>query len=159
MEIEFEHFLFFFRSVDLFLIRYFVLNSIFLYTMTVSYTGICAGIEWIGLSFTIRPSLAVQIGLILIVTFLLLYSLFDRFVYREEFRSIWTPYLFFGYIFLCPPLRSVAFLESDPFNDLLFWLIFIISIWMIVTRLISQCRTRKKKTRINSNIEQISAGT
>ena len=162
-----------FRSLELIIIRYFILNSLFLYTTAMIYSTMCACIECLGLHWdpNVNQSTSMHqyttIGLAVTLVALLVYFLFDRCVYEKEFRSIWTPYLFVGYIFICPPLRQLSLLETngvtDPTNYYLLWIIFGVCLLMVIVRLGRQlsmrCGKMRKKIRISSHIEQITSGT
>ncbi|CAF1168589.1 unnamed protein product [Adineta steineri] len=156
-------------SFDLIILRYFVLNSLFLYTTSVAYSTTCAIIEYIGIHLdpnTVSPtftSICTTIGLTIMLFLLFIYYLLDQFVYKDEFRSIWTPYLFIGYIFIYPPLRQLSLLDTDVnsnnLNYYLFWIFCTITILMICIRLYQQisvkCKRSKKKIRISSHIDQV----
>jgi hypothetical protein len=133
----------------------------------------CATVEYIGIhldpNLTLPRSTGIctTIGLLIIFIFLLIYFLLDRLIYENEFSSIWTPYLFIAYVFICPPLRQLSLLESDVvsnnFNYYLFWALFSFTLLIIIIRLYRQisiiCRQRKKKIRMSSNIERVTSGT
>jgi len=154
------------------IIHYFVLNSLFFYTTSIAYSTMCAIVESIGIYLdpnAILPKsihICTTIGLLIIFILLFIYFLFDRFIYENEFWSIWTPYLFIAYTFICPPLRQLSFLESDivsnNFNYYLLWTVFCFTTMIICIRLYRQisitCRQTKKKIRISSHIEQITSG-
>ncbi|CAF0937992.1 unnamed protein product [Adineta ricciae] len=158
-------------TIDSIILRYFVLNSLFLYTTSVAYSTICAIVEYIGIYLdpnavsSTSISFCTTIGLIVMFFLLLIYFLLDLFVYEQEFRSIWTPYLFTGYVFICPPLRETILFEpetiSNNVNYYLFWLVFSSAMLMVLIRLYRQislkCGKSKKRIRISSNIEQISS--
>ena len=134
-----------FKPVDLIILRYFVLNSLFLYTTTIAYSSMCATVEYLGIYLdpdAIHPktiSTCTTIGLMMIFFLLLIYFLFDQLVYEREFSSIWTPYLFIAYAFICPPLRSLSFLETENhFNSFLFWVLFCFTLSIMVTRFFRQ---------------------
>ena len=162
-----------FRSLELLIIRYFILNSLFLYTTAMIYSTMCACLECLGLHWdgNVTQSTSMHryttIGLAVTLVCLLIYFLFDRCVYEKEFRSIWTPYLFVAYTFICPPLRQLSLPETngvtDPTNQYLFWIIFVASLLMMIIRFCRQlamkCGQRGKKIRISSHIEQITSGT
>jgi succinate-acetate transporter protein len=132
----------------------------------------CACLESFGLY--VDPNAAIEvttqhctsIGLVTIFIGLVIYSIFDRFVYEHEYRSIWTPYLFIVYAFICPPWRALPLIETDVFyyrtNYYLLWTIFTVVLFMFCIRIYRQlrvrCVERKKKTRISSQIEQITTG-
>jgi hypothetical protein len=161
----------FLRSADLIILRYFVLNSLFLYTTSIAYSSTCAIVEYLGIYLdpnATEPTstrFCTTIGLLIMFFLLLIYFLLDRFVYEHEFRSIWTPYLFVAYVFICPPLRQVALLETDAtsnrFNSALLWMLFGSAVLMmclrLYRRLMVKCKASKKKTRISSQIEEITS--
>ena len=161
-----------FKSLDLYILRYFVLNSLFLYATLIAYSTMCATVEYIGIRLdpnVVLPkttNVCTTIGLLIMFLLLLAYFLLDRLVYEEEFWSVWTPYLFIAYVFICPPLRQVAFLEnetvSNQFNHYLLWVLFGFTLLIICMRLYRQisfgCRRRKQKIRISSHIEQVTSG-
>lgn len=132
----------------------------------------CAIVEYIGIyldpnaTLPSSTSICTTIGLLIIFFLLLIYFLLDRCVYENEFWSIWTPYLFIAYVFICPPLRQLSLLENDAvsndFNYYLFWVLFSFTILLIVMRVYRQismaCSQRKKKIRISSHIEQVTSG-
>jgi hypothetical protein len=140
------------------------LNSLFLYTISIVYLTMCATVECIGIYLdpnAVLPrstTICTTIGLSIILFLLLVYFLLDRFIYENEFRSIWTPYLFITYVFICPPLRQLSFLESDlvsnNFNYYLFWVLFSLSVLIICMRLYRQMA---KQIRISSHIEQVTS--
>ncbi|UJR09786.1 hypothetical protein I4U23_014013 [Adineta vaga] len=158
-------------TIDSIILRYFVLNSLFLYTTSIVYSTICAIVEYIGIYLdphvilSTTTSFCTTIGLIMIFFLLVIYFILDRFVYEHEFRTIWTPYVFITYLFLCPPLRQSALFETDSIsNDVnyyLFWMIFSSAVLMIFIRLYRQISSNygqsKKKIRISSHIEQITS--
>ncbi|CAF2385991.1 unnamed protein product [Rotaria sp. Silwood2] len=158
------------KSIDLLIIRYFVLNCLFLYTTTICYLTICASIEYFIFylnSYFQLSTLPTTIGLSSVFIFLLIYFLLDRFVYENEFYSIWTPYLFIAIVFICPPLRgflsSEIYLITDGLNFYLLWAIFSTAIIMILIRLYRQIFIKydemKRKQRIHSFIEQVNFET
>jgi hypothetical protein len=122
----------------------------------------CAIVEYIGIYLDLNAALSTStsicttIGLLMIYFFLFVYFLVDQFVYNNEFWSIWTPYLFIAYAFICPPLRQVSLLETDivssNLNFYLLWGLFMMTVLMICLRLYRQM---KKKKRINSHDEHI----
>ena len=128
------------------------------------YSTVCATIESLGLNFTPNPSIFPSLhqyttmGLLIFLLLILLYSIFDIWIYKKEFRSIWTPYIFFGYIFLCSPWRQNSSTNNfHPVNEILLWSIFVVSVGMFVVRFVrlTRMKSSKKKIRINSHIEQI----
>ena len=147
------------------------MNSLFLYTTLIAYLTTCAIVEYIGVyldpnaTSPTSTGFSTTIGLIIMFFLLLIYFLLDRFVYDHEFQTIWTPYLFIAYVFICPPLRQSALLETDMIsnnlNYYLFWLVFTSAILMIFIRLYRQISSKygrsKKRIRISSHIEQISS--
>ncbi|CAF2758341.1 unnamed protein product [Rotaria sp. Silwood2] len=160
-------------SIDLAIVRYFVLNSLFLYTMSIAYTTMCATVEYIGIYLDLNATLPLSIstcttiGFSIMLFLLFVYFLLDQFIYKNEFWSIWTPYLFIAFAFIGPPLHQLSFLETDIIqNDLNYYLYLILcgmTILMLSIRLCRQicftcCRTKKKK-RINSQTEQVTSGT
>ncbi len=92
----------------------------------------------------------------------MIYLFLDQFIYENEFRSIWTPYLFLAITFHCPPLRRLLLNEIDLItNDLnyyLFWVLFITIILIILIRISRQIyvkyREKKTKSRVRSFLEQ-----
>jgi hypothetical protein len=101
----------------------------------------CAIVEYIGIYLDLNPALSAstsvctRIGLVIMYVFIFIYFLLDRFVYENEFRSIWTPYFFITYAFICPPLRQVSLLETDMvLNYYLFWGLFSMSVLMLCMR-------------------------
>jgi hypothetical protein len=104
---------------------------------------------------------------LIIFILLLIYFLLDQLVYENEFWSIWTPYFFIAYAFICPPLRQLSLLEneiaSNNFNYYLLWALLSFTILIISLRSYRQIsivyRQGKKKIRISSHIEQITSGT
>ncbi|CAF0928688.1 unnamed protein product [Rotaria sordida] len=154
------------KSIDLLIMHYFILNCLFLYTTTIVYLTICSSIENFIIyldSYFKLPTLPTTIGLSSVFILLLIYFLLDRFVYENEFYSIWTPYLFITIIFICPPLRrllsSDIYLITDGLNFYLLWILFSITIIMILIRLYRQIFIKyeemKRKQRIHSFIEQV----
>ena len=102
------------------------------------------------------------VGYLMILSYLVIYFLLDRFVYEEVGRSIWAPYLFLAYVFICPPWRQLSSLNSDSathrINDSLLWVLFSLTILMICIRVylqVSRQRRSTKKVRISSHIEQV----
>jgi hypothetical protein len=155
---------------DPIILHYFVLNSLFLYTTSIAYSIMCATVEYIGIyldpnATSIKvTSTCTTIGLSIIFVLVLIYFLLDQLVYENEFWSIWTPYFFIAYAFICPPLRQLSLIENfDNFNYYLLWALFTFIILIISLRLYRQIsivyRQRKKKIRISSHIEQITSGT
>ncbi|CAF1589707.1 unnamed protein product [Rotaria sp. Silwood1] len=158
-------------SIDLAIIRYFVLNSLFLYTILIAYATMCATIEYIGMYLDLHATVPISInicttiGLSIILFLLVMYFFLDQFIYKNEFWSIWTPYLFIIFAFIGPPLRQLSFFEIDVIqNDLnyyLYWILCSITILILSIRLFRQifvicCRTTKKKS-INSHTEQVTS--
>ena len=151
--------------------RYFVLNSLFFYTTSTAYIAMCATIEYIGVYLDPNATLPTSIGicttsgLLIMLSLLLIYFLLDRFIYENEFWSIWTPYLFVAYAFICPPLRQLSFIETDIVSDnrnyYLLWALFSTTILVICTRLYRRVSLRyrrtMKKTRINSYFSAINS--
>lgn len=147
------------------------MNSLFLYTTTIAYSATCAVVEYLGLHFdrtdvtAATTHFCTTVGLLIVLVLLLSYFLLDRCVYEHEFRSIWTPYLFIGYVFICPPLRQSALLETDATSNqvhaYLLWAIFSSAVLMVLVRvyrrIASKCRSAKKKIRISSQIEEITS--
>jgi hypothetical protein len=156
-----------FRSIDLLIIRYFVLNSLFLYTTSIVYSTVCAIVEYIGIyidpnaTLPTSASICTTSGLSIVIFLLLVYFLLDRFVYENEFRSIWTPYLFIAYAFICPPLRHVSLLETDSLSNNLnyyfFWILFGLTILLVCIRLYRQISIKCRQIRVNSHIEQVAS--
>ena len=147
-----------FRSIDWYILRYFGLNALFFFTFTMIYSGVCATVESLGLNFTPDPSLLpslhpyTTIGLLLVLLVVLLYGLVDLCIYKKEFRTIWTPYIFLGYVLVGPPWR-----RSSSTNEFLLWSIVVVVSVLLVVRLcrLTKRAATKKKIRINSHIEQI----
>ena len=56
---------------------------------------------------------------------LIIYHVLERWIYKEECRSVWTPYLFFAVVFHCPPLRKYfpkeKIFATDDRNYYLLW--------------------------------------
>lgn len=126
------------------------------------YSAVCATVESVGLNFTPDPSIFpslhqyTTIGLLLMLLIVLLYGIFDLCIYKKEFRSIWMPYVFLGYVFVAPPWRQNSTTNtSHPVNEFLFWSIFVVSVGLLVVRLGRLTTNKKKKIRISSHIEQI----
>jgi hypothetical protein len=130
----------------------------------------CATVEYIGIHLdpnatsTIVTSTCTTIGLLIIFIFVVIYFLLDQLMYENEFWSIWTPYVFIAYAFICPPLQQLSFIENtNDFNYYLLWALFSFTILVIFIRFYRQvssvCRQRMKKIRISSHIEQITSGT
>jgi hypothetical protein len=131
----------------------------------------CATVEYIGIYIDPNATLpnststCTTIGLLIIFILLLIYFLLDQLVYENEFWSIWTPYFFIAYAFICPPLRQLSLFEneiaSNNFNYYLLWALFSFTILIISLRLYRQIsivyRQGKKKIRISSHIEQITS--
>ena len=123
------------------------------YTTSISYLTICASIECIAFHFdpdAAVVTLATRIGLSIIFILLL-----DRFVYENEFRSIWTPYIFIAIAFICPLLSLI----TDYFNYYLHWAFFSTTILIILFRIsgyiVIKYRQMKAKSRINKYIEPV----
>ncbi|CAF1209633.1 unnamed protein product [Rotaria sordida] len=160
-------------SIDLAIIRYFILNSLFLYTTSIAYTTICATIEYIGIYLDLNSTLPISIsvcttiGLLIILFLLLVYFLLDQFMYKNEFWSIWTPYLFIAVAFIDLPLRQLSLFEQDiienNLNYYLYWVLCSMNILLICIRLCRQifltCCPTTKKIHINSHTEQVTSGT
>ncbi len=147
------------RSIDL-IIRYLVLNCLFLYTTSIAYLTICSIIECLAFHFdpTVQSlTLITTIGLSIVLILLLIYFLLDQLIYENEFRSIWTPYLFIAIIFPCPPLRKLLTNEIDDWNVYFLWALFSITILIISIRIVRQLwinyRQRKTKAAIKLSIE------
>jgi hypothetical protein len=131
----------------------------------------CATVEYIGIYIDPNATLpnststCTTIGLLIIFILLLIYFLLDQLVYENEFWSIWTPYFFIAYAFICPPLRQLSLLEneiaSNNFNYYLLWALLSFTILIISLRSYRQIsivyRQGKKKIRISSHIEQITS--
>lgn len=155
-----------FKSHDFAFVRHFILNSLFLYTTSIVYLSICATVEYIGIYLDphailpLSTSICTTIGLLTVFIIVFIYFLIDRLIYENEFWSIWTPYLFLLYAFLCPPLRQVSLLEneiiSSQFNYYLFWIVFGFILLLLCLRVYQQIAIGfRKKIRINSNIDEI----
>lgn len=122
--------------------RYFILNSLFLYTTVVAYLAINFAIEQYAHYLTPyieTITLPTTLGLSIAYVLLIVYFLFDRFIYENEFWPIWTPYLFITMIFICPPLRHFITEESqlitEGLNYYLLWILFLTTIIMMVVRI------------------------
>lgn len=110
------------------IVRYFVLNSLFLYTISIIYLTVCSFIEYIAFHFdSTAKSLPTTTSISFIVVWLLvvIYYLLDQLVYTTEFHSVWTPYLFLALVFHCPPLRQFfdneTIFKHDDRNAYLLW--------------------------------------
>lgn len=143
-------------SFDLFILRYFVLNSLFLYTTSIIYLTICSAIECFAYhldSTKISSSLLTTICLSSTIIIILIYFLLDRFVYDNEFRSIWTPYLFLAVIFYDTSMNQYYKQEKDS-NTYLYYSTFILIIFLLLVHFSRQiylkCCQRKKQSHINS---------
>lgn len=130
-----------YKSIDRIILRYFLLNSLFLYMTIVAYSAMCASMEYLGIYLdpdAIKPetiSICTTLGLSIIFFLLFIYFLFDQWIYTIEFSSIWTPYLFIAYVFICPPFRSLSFLETEThLNYYLFWVLFVFTLFLIIIR-------------------------
>jgi len=105
---------------------------------------------------------ATIVGLSIVFILLLIYFFLDQFIYENEFRSIWTPYLFIAIAFHCPPLRHLLSNETDlvpiDFNFYLLWAVFITTILIILIRIGRQIfikyREIKRKSRLKFSLEQ-----
>jgi len=157
-------------SIDFFLLRYVVLNGLFLYTTSVVYSTVSLFVEYYGgyVDSHLDPpipfastNLCGTIGLSVGIVLLLIYFCFDQFVYSKEFQTIWSPYIFVFVAFLCPPLRKLGPIQQDiPFNDrhvYLLWTIFSLTTTMIVIRLIRNIynRYRTMKNRLEMNLPRL----
>ncbi|CAF3396202.1 unnamed protein product [Rotaria sp. Silwood1] len=158
------------KSIVLLIVRYFVLNCLFLYTATIGYLTICASIEYFTVyldSYFKLSTLPTTMGLSSVFILLLIYFLLDRFIYENEFYSIWTPYLFITIVFICPPLRrllsSEIYLITDGLNFYLLWALFTTTIIMMLIRLYRQIFIKyeemKRKQRIHAIIGQAALET
>lgn len=143
---------------DLLMIRYFILNCLFLYTTSIVYLTICSFLETIAVYFDPTKSIMTTIGLSIVLILCLVYFLLDQLIYENEFRSIWTPYLFLAIIFHCPLFGHEINSISDHWNSYIFWAIFITIILFILIRISRQIfikyRERKQKLlriRLNEN--------
>ncbi len=145
------------RLTELIIIRYFVLNSLFLYTTSIGYLTICSSIECI--AFHLDPNvtfqtLATTIGLSIVCILVSIYFLLDQFVYENEFRSIWTPYLFMTIIFICPPLRQLlpteTYLITDDLNFYLLWALFSTTILMLLIRICRELFLKYRAMKLKS---------
>ncbi|UJR36315.1 hypothetical protein I4U23_029043 [Adineta vaga] len=136
-----------FKSMDLKMIRYFVLNSLFLYTTSIGYMTICSLIECVAFHFNTDLALVTTIGLSIGLVFLIIYFLLDQFIYEDEFQSIWTPYLFLTIVSLSPLLNQFISTDTNPWNIYFGWILFTLATIMILTRIVRyklrQCRTMK----------------
>ncbi|CAF3255305.1 unnamed protein product [Rotaria socialis] len=134
-------------SIDLAIVRHFILNSLFLYTTSIAYTTMCATVEYVGthmdrdVGLPISLSIGTTIGLSIILFLLIVYFILDLFFYKNEFRSIWTPYLFIVYIFNGSTLRQLSFLETDNMsNDLNYYLCGALCCSTLLIMIILLCR-------------------
>jgi hypothetical protein len=140
------------------MIRYFVLNCLFLYTTSIVYLTICSSIEAFAVHFDPSKSIITTIGFSIVLIILLVYFLLDQFVYENEFRSIWTPYLFIGIMFHCPLFTHEINFISDHWNSYILWSIFLLTTILISIRISRQIfikyYERKRKLlriRLNEN--------
>lgn len=124
------------------IIRYFVLNSLFLYTTSIIYLTICSAIEHVAFHFDPTADsipTTTSIGFVLFGILLIIYHLLERWIYKEECRSVWTPYLFFAVVFHCPPLRKYVpnekIFATDDRNYYLLWALSSTIIVLILIRI------------------------
>ncbi|CAF3333981.1 unnamed protein product [Rotaria socialis] len=155
------------KSIDFIINRYFILNSLFLYSTTVIYLAICAAIEqfiYYISSYFQMMLFPTTLGLSVALILLTIYFLLDQFVYENEFYSIWTPYLFVAVIFIAPPFRSYISSElhliTQGLDYYLLWALFITAMLMILIRLWRQIsmkynEMKKKKKQNNLYAEQV----
>jgi len=141
---------FFSRTFDLIIIRYFILNCLFLYTTSIVYLTICSSIEIFAFHFNPNQSIITTIGLSIVLILLLLYFLLDQLIYEYEFRSIWTPYLFLAIIFHCPLFGHEINSIPDNWNSYILWSIFLTTIFLILIRISRQIfiKYREKKRKL-----------
>ena len=131
------------------MIRHFVLNCLFFYTTSIGYMTICSSIECIAFHFEEQLSCIKTIGLSIALLLLITYFILDQFVYRAEFRSIWTPYLFLSTVFLSSRLQQFLSTELDTNPDArnvyLSWTISGVIISLMLIRIV-RLRLRKPRT-------------
>lgn len=146
------------RRIDVLIIRYFVLNSLFLYTTSIVYLTICSAIEYVAFHFDPSAesiSTTTIIGFVLFWILLMIYYFLDQWIYKEECRSIWTPYLFFAMAFHCPPIRQYFPKEKIfPSTDRNYYLLWILSSTILILillrigrQLFVQCRQNQRRRR------------
>ncbi|CAF1994104.1 unnamed protein product [Rotaria magnacalcarata] len=153
-------------SIDLAIVRHFIMNSLFLYTTSIAYTAMCATVEYVGMHLDrdvvlpISISIGTTIGLSIILFLQIVYFILDLFIYKNEFRSIWTPYLFIVYIFSGSTLRQLSFLETDNMlNDLNYYLYgalccsaLLMLIILLFRQIFVKCCRKTKKARASSQV-------
>lgn len=136
------------------MLRYILLNSLFLYTTSIGYLAFCVSMQCLALHVDAETPLFTTIGLSTGILSVVTYVFLDRLVYREEFRSIWTPYLCMAVAASCLPLRQLVPEETYPLLDrwghVLPWAGFgaiaLVLVIRVSVSLLRRCRTKKTHT-------------
>jgi hypothetical protein len=84
------------------------------------------------------------IGLLFACLLLVLYFSLDQWVYRDEFRSIWTPYIFVLIVSIDPLIEQIQSSNLDHHDHYFQWLLAGMTALMICIRLLRRVRSKRK---------------
>lgn len=127
---------FLFRTFDLFVLQFFVLNVWFFSLTTSFYTTICGALETFGLLFSVRSVETFRFGFFLVFIFLFCFSLFEQIFYRQQLRTVFSPFVFFIYAFFPSASRLDSMVEQNFLNKVFFVSISFLSFSLFALRLV-----------------------